>query len=83
MARLSASVTEETKAALYETAQRDGVAVSHLVQAALDHYFRAALPQQPQEVPDLEAVHRQLGQLTSQIESLRHDLGRGERPRFF
>ena len=35
MARLSASVNEDTKNALYEAAEQQGVAVSHIVQAAL------------------------------------------------
>ncbi|MGE0488806.1 MAG: hypothetical protein AB7S38_06295 [Vulcanimicrobiota bacterium] len=84
MARLSASVNEETKNALYEAAEKQGVAVSHIVQAALDSYLGSG---KSAASPGLEGLESQVRDLTAMVAALRQELASGPRrsitPRYF
>lgn len=83
MARLSASISDETKDELYALAEQRGEPVSHLVQAALDAYLGKA----QSATGEHQALHAQLEELTRLVQELHQRMrapGRsGGMPRFF
>lgn len=84
MARLSASIAEETKDALYAAAQEQDQPVSHLVQAALDAYLgREEVRSGRGGAADLAPVLHRLGEIEAKLERALERPSRGAPPRFF
>ena len=83
MARLSASISQETKDLLYAAAQGQDQPVSHLVQAALDAYLGREEVHRP-GASDLGPVLKRLEELDSKLDQVLHQKpSRGTPPRYF
>lgn len=86
MARISASIPEDLKDALYQAATDDNQAISHIIVEALRAHFGKAEP-----VPrpaaggasggDVSGLQRQLELLTAEVRELKEQLGSRTPPR--
>lgn len=79
MARLSASISDDTKKELYSVAEERGLAVSHVVQAALDSYLgrEGSAPASG----GVEVLHGQIEALSRQVEALHQEIRERSGPR--
>lgn len=97
MARISASIPEDLKDALYQAATDDNQAISHIIVEALRAHFEKSEPVYRAPVGGgggggsaglaaSEAIQRQLEALTAEVRDLREQLGSRTPPkgaRFF
>lgn len=82
MARISASIPEDLKDELYQAANEENQAISHIIVEALRAHFGKAnaVPARPASTGG-EEVHRTLNELILEIRELKEQLGSRTPPR--